>query len=345
MKHSTQQDHSFVSLLPKFLVRIVSTLALALAPQLACAQHGSAGGHFGSGAHFTGGAVGGKLTGPHTANSHLTYIPGTVSRRPLHNPGSSSSFFTTDRRFGRHPRGRTFRMRRFHNFPGAFGFWPYGWASTWEPDCDSNSRWDCDMGEDSSANYSESSEIESRPMIVVHLRDGTGYGALDYWLSNGMLHLETTYGSEKFFPIDQVDMRRTVNENAARSVYFALHDSPLPSDPGSVFAPDSYAPPCGSALEQTSASPPAHGANSSEPSWFGANGIRGINGLTIKSVRAGSAAARVGMQPDDVVLRIDCHQVHSVEDIESAVANANGTVWVAYLVKGAWLTEKKFTIQ
>jgi len=345
MKHSTQQDHSFVSLLPKFLVRIVSTLALALAPQLACAQHGSAGGHFGGGAHFTGGAVGGKLTGPHTTNSHLTYIPGTVSRRPLHNQGSSWGFFTTDRRFGHHPRGRTFRMHRFHNFPGAFGFWPYGWASTWEPDCDSNWRWDCDMGEDSSANYSESSEIESRPMIVVYLRDGTGYGALDYWLSNGMLHLETTHGSEKFFPMDQVDMQRTVNENAARGVYFVLRNSPLPSDPGSVFAPDSYAPPCGSALEQTSTSPLVLTANSGTGSLFGANGITGVNGLTVKSVRAGSPAARVGIQPDDVVLRVDCHQVRSVEDIESAVANANGTVWVAYLVKGAWLTEKKFPIR
>ena len=201
------------------------------------------------------------------------------------------------------------------------------------------------MGDDSSANYSESSEIESRPMIVVYLRDGTGYGALDYWLSNGMLHLETTHGSEKFFPMDQVDMQRTVNENAARGVYFVLRNSPLPSDPGSVFAPDSYAPPCGSVLEQTSASPLVLTANSSAESRFGANGNPGVNGLTIKSIRAGSPAAQVGIQPDDVVLRVDCHQVRSVEDIESAVANANGTVWVAYLVKGAWLTEKKFTIR
>ncbi len=201
------------------------------------------------------------------------------------------------------------------------------------------------MGEDSPGNYSESSEFESRPMIVIYLRDGTGYGALDYWLTNGILHLETTYGTEKFFPLEQVDMQRTVNENAARGVYFTLHTSPSPSDPGSVFAPDSYAPPCGSALEQTSASPPVHAANSSAPSWFGVNGNPGVSGLTVRSVRAGSPAAQVGIQPDDVVLRIDCHQIHTGQDIESAVANADGTVWVTYLVKAAWLTEKKFTIR
>lgn len=193
-------------------------------------------------------------------------------------------------------------------------------------------------------NSSESSETEYRPMITIYLRDGTGYGALDYWLTNGVLHFETTYGSEKSFPIDQVDMQRTVNENAARGVYFTFYTSPSPSDPGPMLAQDSYAPPCPAESEPSGPAPPAR-ISRSEESWFGATGIPGDRGLTVKSARAGSPATKVGIRPGDIVVRIDCQRVHSAEDIESAATNTTGTIWISYLIQGAWLTDKKFTVR
>jgi hypothetical protein len=319
-----------------------------------------AGGHFASGhpggAHFAGGPHFGRTGTQSYTNHYLTYTPGTRTHH-LVARGSSQILFTGNSRFtGRFsPFGRRFGFSR-RRFWSA-GFWPWwGWDEGWWGDCD-NYEWNCyDHGQDSAAGYPESREgsdydeatEEARPMITVYLRDGTGYGALDYWLTNGVFNIETTYGSLKSFPMDQVDVRRTFTENTARGVTFTLSTSPLVSDPGPMFAPASYAPDCPSPSQASGApasvSGPSPAASaSSNASWFGAGGSSSVRGLAVASVRSNSPAALIGVQPGDIVLRVNCQQIRTAQDIESAVNNSSGPIWVSYMIQGAWLTDKKIT--
>lgn len=63
---------------------------------------------------------------------------------------------------------------------------------------------------------------ESMPTILLYLTDGTMYPATDYWVSGSMVHYVVAYGGESTVPIDQVDMQRTIEENAKRGVRFNL---------------------------------------------------------------------------------------------------------------------------
>jgi hypothetical protein len=88
----------------------------------------------------------------------------------------------------------------------------------------------------------------SRPTVLLYLKDGTTYAASDYWLQDGMLHYIVNYGGESTLNIDELDLQRTVNENARRGVNFSLHPnpssvSPQPSSNGS--------PAAGSSTDQT----------------------------------------------------------------------------------------------
>lgn len=212
------------------------------------------------------------------------------------------------------------------------------------PECDFG--WTCG-DEWAPDNYAESYEEPPRPAIIVYLRDGSAYGALDYWLSAGVFHIETTYGTEKTFPLAQVDMQRTVNENSANGVTVTIYSYPSPSDNGAMFIPEAYAPSC----PDSQAAPPGAAANSQSAvntpssSWFGASGTASGQGLSVQSVRSNSPAAVIGLQPSDVLLRIDCHPIHSTQDIDSAVSGARGTVWVSYLIRGAWLTDKQIPLR
>jgi len=240
-----------------------------------------------------------------------------------------------------------------------FGFWPgwgwdWGWGGGWDEGwwggCDYYPE-NCYSGQDSSG-YPEAREQsdydveteEARPMITVYLNDGSGYGALDYWTRNGTFYIETTYGAEKSFPMDQVDLKRTFTENTARGVTFSIFPYPSTSDPGPMLAPDSYAPDCPSPSQASApagASAVAAIASANEASWFGASGRISDRGLAVDSVRSNSPAALIGVQPGDIVVRVNCQQIRSAQDIESAVNSTSGPVWVSYMIQGAWLTDKK----
>jgi len=60
------------------------------------------------------------------------------------------------------------------------------------------------------------------PTILLYLTDGTVYPATDYWVSGSTVHYVVAYGGEGVVPIEQVDMRRTIDENAKRGVRFNL---------------------------------------------------------------------------------------------------------------------------
>ncbi len=60
------------------------------------------------------------------------------------------------------------------------------------------------------------------PLILLVLKDGTVYGVTDYWLEEGRLHYLTSYGGANDISIDQLDLQKTVDQNWARGVEFAL---------------------------------------------------------------------------------------------------------------------------
>jgi hypothetical protein len=71
----------------------------------------------------------------------------------------------------------------------------------------------------------------SRPTVLLYLKDGTTYAASDYWLQDGQLHYTVNYGGENTLDMDELDLQRTVNENARRGVNFSLHPNPSTVNP------------------------------------------------------------------------------------------------------------------
>jgi hypothetical protein len=67
---------------------------------------------------------------------------------------------------------------------------------------------------------------QSTPTVLVYLKDGTMYTASDYWLVDGKLHYVTSYSTESVVAMDEVDLQRTVDENAKRGVTFTLRPNP-----------------------------------------------------------------------------------------------------------------------
>jgi hypothetical protein len=75
--------------------------------------------------------------------------------------------------------------------------------------------------------------VNSQPYVVIVLRDGSSYAVSDYWLAGGKLHYITSYGGENSVDLNQLDLQRTVNDNATRGIEFTLRPTPganLPSD-------------------------------------------------------------------------------------------------------------------
>ncbi|MGH9765408.1 MAG: hypothetical protein ACREAC_31630, partial [Blastocatellia bacterium] len=80
----------------------------------------------------------------------------------------------------------------------------------------------------------------STPTILLYLKDGTMYTATDYWLADHQLHYIVNYSGENTVDIGQVDLQRTVDENAKRGVTFTL--KPRPDGNGSGVTPNTNAP-------------------------------------------------------------------------------------------------------
>jgi hypothetical protein len=289
----------------------------------------------------------GRPAAPVHRSQHLTYLP--AMRRPmpvLRRATQGQTHFVSTKNhhhFSRH----AFRFNSGFGiptngfFPSTIAYWPWwGWESNVQDSCRSyDENGNCYDQQDSGDGPLESSRDAQRPMIIVYLRDGSGYGALDYWVTNGMLYIATTYGAQKIFPMEQVDLERTGKENAQRGVSFTFYDHPMISDPGPVLAPDSYAPPCPAVSSQASQGQSTSAGNGQE--WFGATGSASEKGLAVSSVRAGSPAEQIGLQAGDVVVRVDCQPIRNAQEVDSAFAGSSGTVWISYLIQGAWMTDKK----
>ena len=71
-------------------------------------------------------------------------------------------------------------------------------------------------------------------VTVLYLKDGSGFGVIDYWLEGGRLHYVTTYGGANAMDMDDLDTQQTVDENAKQGVTFTLrppHTQDQPSQP------------------------------------------------------------------------------------------------------------------
>jgi hypothetical protein len=339
-----------------FLPFLVLFLLVAASP--ACAQRGASMAHAG-GARFARAAH----ISPAPLARRSAHIPYQRSARSINRPYSRgtahiySSFITYQRPFAHNSFFFNFRLPRYPFLPYAYGLWPWwGWDFSDSGDECNPYYSDCGPGPGSyvqnaqpgsyletggdtaSGSYVSSYTDTPRPTIVVYLRDGSGYGALDYWVTKGVLHIATTYGAQKSFPMEDVDLVRTGKENALNGVNFIFGNAPLVSDPGPVLAPDSYAPPCPA---NSSASHTTAAASANAQANFGATGSPSEKGFAVTSVRANSPAAQAGLQAGDVVVRVDCQPIRNSQDLEAAFNSSNSTNWVSYLIQGSWLTDKK----
>jgi S1-C subfamily serine protease len=87
-------------------------------------------------------------------------------------------------------------------------------------------------------------------------------------------------------------------------------------------------------------------AGSSEAALLGVVGCGSDNGLRVTSVQSGSPAAQAGIVPGDIITSIDGRPVHSSHEIETAIAaNTSGTIKIAYMIKGNWLTEHEVKVR
>jgi len=76
------------------------------------------------------------------------------------------------------------------------------------------------------AEPSDSSESSSGQTTVLYLNDGTSFAVTDYWVADYKLHYIVDGARENTIDLDQIDVQRTVDENAARGVNFTLRPGP-----------------------------------------------------------------------------------------------------------------------
>ena len=79
----------------------------------------------------------------------------------------------------------------------------------------------------------------SAPSVLVYLKDGTMLVANDYWLDGGQFHYTVKYGGESQIKLDQVDVQKSVDENAKRGVRFTLKPKPAIASTGTSARPNS----------------------------------------------------------------------------------------------------------
>jgi len=86
-------------------------------------------------------------------------------------------------------------------------------------------------GYDSNPNPVTGNVAATTPTVLIYLNDGMIFAATDYWLADGQLHYYVNYGGENSVDMSEVDLQRTVNENAKRGVRFSLKPNPDNANP------------------------------------------------------------------------------------------------------------------
>lgn len=116
----------------------------------------------------------------------------------------------------------------------AYGYQGYGYDGPYAPEV----YLDSSSGDESAATapdipqesgvYSEQNTAprETGASTVLYLNDGTSFAVTDYWVAGYKLHYVTDGARENAIDLDQIDVQRTVDENAARGVNFTLRPAP-----------------------------------------------------------------------------------------------------------------------
>jgi hypothetical protein len=96
---------------------------------------------------------------------------------------------------------------------------------------------------DQSTDQSAPSAVANAPASETDLyfKDGTSLEVLSYWLDAGKLHYITNYNGEMTIDLSQVDLQRTVDENARHGVDFTLRPNP-PAPAQTPTAPEQTTP-------------------------------------------------------------------------------------------------------
>jgi hypothetical protein len=247
MSHSTYLKFSFL---------VLSFTPLVCAPISTFAQRGGHGGSFGGGGSgFHGG-------GGFRGQGH-SYARPSMSRGIHGRPGRfGSSRFNTSRfagsrfssAFGGSRSGLRSSIisqpRRFFgdgdfDFDDGFGFrgfgfgcfgcgfgwsWGWGWGSwSWWSPWWPNTWWGGPVSNVypySNPNLNTANVAESARVALLYLKDGTSMAATDYWVADGKLHYRLSDGGESALNFNDLDLQRTVDENAKRGVPFTLKPQP-----------------------------------------------------------------------------------------------------------------------
>jgi hypothetical protein len=120
----------------------------------------------------------------------------------------------------------------------SYGYSGYGYYGPYAPGfyLDSYSGDDSAAAADTSQDYGvysdqntapgNSSDASASSATVLYLNDGTSFAVTDYWVADYELHYITDGARENAIDLDQIDVQRTVDENAARGVDFTLKPAP-----------------------------------------------------------------------------------------------------------------------
>jgi hypothetical protein len=76
-----------------------------------------------------------------------------------------------------------------------------------------------------------SSDAKVEMPVLLYMKDRSVYAASDYWVEEGKLHYVLSTGAEKMVELDQVDVRRTIAENADLGTQVTLTPRTAPSEP------------------------------------------------------------------------------------------------------------------
>lgn len=92
----------------------------------------------------------------------------------------------------------------------------------------------------SESNLTAAVDPESIP-TVVYLKDGTSFQITSYWSSGNTLHYVNAQGGESTIDASQIDLQRTVSENAKNGIRFPIKPQPSTATPSAPAVPSTPA--------------------------------------------------------------------------------------------------------
>ncbi len=100
-----------------------------------------------------------------------------------------------------------------YSAPSDYGNYSSSSPSYSTPDSDANSP---------SSNVTADTSVSIVPALRLYLKNGAAFDVTDYWFADNKLNYVTMDGSEFGIEMDQLDLQRTVDENAKHGVQFTL---------------------------------------------------------------------------------------------------------------------------